>query len=284
MAILLAALSALCFGAALVTAKCGLRSLDARAGAAISIPTATLLFALASPFFLTTSGYVLHAALLFALVGLFFPALVTLLTFESNDRLGPTLTAAVSGTAPLFALAAAAVLLGEHLPARAVAAALGVAAGVALLSWRATGVRSATLGWALVLPVAGALVRGVAQAIAKAGLLLWPNPFAAGLIGYVVSSAAVVAADRLPRDRKSAYTKSAVVWFALTGVLNGGAVLLMYAALSMAPVSLVAPVVAAYPLITMLLGAAVLREDAPSARMIAGAALTVASIVFLVAG
>jgi drug/metabolite transporter (DMT)-like permease len=282
-AILLATLSALCFGTALVTAKCGLRSLDARAGAAISIPTATLLFALASPFFLTTSGYVLHAALLFALVGLFFPALVTLLTFESNDRLGPTLTAAVSGTAPLFALAAAAVLLGEHLPARAVAAAMGVAAGVALLSWR-TGARRAAFGWAFMLPVAGALLRGVAQAIAKAGLLLWPNPFAAGLIGYAVSSAAVVAADQFPRTQKSVYTKSAVAWFALTGVLNGGAVLLMYAALSMAPVSLVAPVVAAYPLVTMILGAAVLHEDAPGARMIAGAALTVASIVFLVAG
>ena len=284
MELLLAGLSALCFGTALVTSKCGLRSLDARAGAAISIPTATLLFVIASPFALTTSGFILHAALLFALVGLFFPALVTLLTFESNDRLGPTLTAAVSGTAPLFALAAAAVLLGEQLPARAVAAAMGVAAGVALLSWRATDERRAALGWAIVLPVVGALVRGVAQAVAKAGLALWPNPFAAGLIGYVVSSAAVVAADRIPRNRKSAYTRSAVAWFALTGALNGGAVLLMYVALSTAPVSLVAPVVAAYPLVTMILGAAVLREQAPSARMIAGAALTVASIVYLVAG
>lgn len=50
MAVLLSMLSALCFGAAAVTSKVGLRSLDARAGAAISVPTATALFAVASPF------------------------------------------------------------------------------------------------------------------------------------------------------------------------------------------------------------------------------------------
>jgi drug/metabolite transporter (DMT)-like permease len=44
LALTLACLSALCFGTALVTAALGLRSLDARSGAAISIPTATLVF------------------------------------------------------------------------------------------------------------------------------------------------------------------------------------------------------------------------------------------------
>ena len=44
----------------------------------------------------------------------------------------------------------------------------------------------------------------------------------------------------------------------------GGAVLLMFAALSTSPVSMVAPVVATYPLITVFLSAAVLREEAPA--------------------
>src|SRR5207244_63972 len=85
-------------------------SLDPRSGAAISIPTATLLFAAAAPFALDLSRFSATAALLFALVGLFFPAVVTLLNFRSNELLGPTVTSTVSGTTPLFALVGAAPL------------------------------------------------------------------------------------------------------------------------------------------------------------------------------
>ena len=282
-AVLLSVLSALCFGAAAVTSKVGLRSLDARAGAAISVPTATAFFALASPFTLEIAGFTLLAALLFALVGLFFPALVTILTFKSNDVLGPTVTSAVSGIAPLFALAAAALFLGERIPAEAAVAAVGVVVGVCLLSWNPKAVRPGFAGWALLLPLAGAMLRGVAQVTAKAGLLLWPNPFAAGLLGYCVSSAVVISADRLSRTRTKSPTMHSIVWFAITGVLNGGAVLLMYVALSKAPVSTVAPVVASYPLVTALVSGVALREEAMTRRVVAGAMVMVAAIVYLVA-
>jgi drug/metabolite transporter (DMT)-like permease len=58
-------------------------------------------------------------------------------------------------------------------------------------------------------------------------------------------------------------------------------VLLMYAALSAAPVSLVAPIVAGYPLVTVI-ASAVLREERLNARVLAGAALVVAAIAYLV--
>ena len=276
-ALALAAVSAFSFGTALVTAKFGLRTLDARAGAAISIPTATLLLLAAAPFTVDPSGFSMTAALLFALVGLFFPALVTLITFAANDRLGPSLTGTVSSTAPLFALVAAFLILGERIPARALVAALGVVAGVALLSWRG----GALVRRALWLPLGGAALRGVAQVIAKAGLALWPNPFAASLVGYVVSAGVVLAADRAGRQAQPRRTRTAIAWFALTGILNGGAVLLMYAALSVVPVSLVAPIVAGYPLVTVI-ASAILREEPLSGRVLAGAALVVAAIAYLV--
>ena len=272
-ALALAGVSALFFGTALVTARFGLRTLDTRAGAAISIPTATVLLLVAAPFTLDPSGFSMTAVVLFALVGLFFPALVTLITFAANDRLGPSLTGTVSSTAPLFALVAAFLILGERIPSRALVAALGVVAGVALLSWRGGGL----VRRALWLPLGGAALRGVAQVIAKAGLALWPNPFAASLVGYLISSGVVLAARRAGQQRPP----TAIAWFALTGVLNGGAVLLMYAALSAAPVSLVAPIVAGYPLITVL-ASAVLREEPLNARVLAGAALVVAAIAYLV--
>ena len=282
MAIAFALLSSLCFGIAHVSASVGLRSLDPRSGAAISIPTATLLFAAAAPFALDLSRFSAAAALLFALVGLFFPAVVTLLNFRSNELLGPTVTSTVSGTTPLFALVAAALLLGEKIPSHAAAAALGVVIGIALLSWHPGGVRRFS-GWSLGWPFLGAVVRALAQVGARAALLLWPNPFAASLIGYAVSSITVVSADRLRRSQRMRATPRSFVWFGITGALNGGAVLLMYLALTAAPVALVAPIVAAYPVVTGLVSMIALREETVTARALLGSAITVAAIVYLVA-
>lgn len=276
-----ACVSTLAFGAAVVTAKRGLRYRDARAGAAISIPAATLLFILASPFALDTAGFALAAACVFAIVGIFFPAAVTLLTFEANDRLGPTTTSALSSSAPLFALLAAALVLGESIPAKAVLAALGVLAGISLMSWPRAG-EPRRLGWAMLLPLAGAAIRGFAQVAAKAGLALWPNPFVAALIGYVVSSGTVATAHRM-REQRSQGMRGGLAWFVATGVLNGMAVLLMYWALNRAPVAFVAPIVAAFPLVTAALSIA-LGEEPARPRLLGGSALIVAAIACLVAG
>ncbi len=219
--------------------------------------------------------------LLFAAVGLFFPVSVTLLTFRSTELLGPTVTSAVSGTAPLFALVAASLFLGEKVPAEASASAVGVVAGVALLSWRKGAVHSGFIGWALLWPLSGAIVRAFAQTGAKAGLLLWSNAFAAGLIGYLVSCSVVLASDRMRGAQRPEPTRRGVIWFAGTGVLNGGGVLLMYYALSMAPVWVVAPIIASYPLITAIISTAVLHDEKLSLAGALGACTTIAAIIYL---
>lgn len=281
MALVIALLSSFGFAIGLVTARVGLRALDARSGAAISIPTATLVFVLAAPFALDTRGFDLNAVLLFAAVGLFFPVSVTLLTFRSTELLGPTVTSAVSGTAPLFALVTASLFLGEQVPAEASVSAVGVVAGVALLSWRKGAVHSGFIGWALLWPLAGAIVRAFAQTGAKAGLLLWSNAFAAGLTGYLVSCTIVLATDRMRGARRPKLTRRGLAWFAGTGILNGGAVLLMYYALSMAPVWVVAPIIASYPLITAIISTAVLHDEKLSLAGALGACTTIAAIIYL---
>jgi len=282
-ALTLAMSSALCFGIALVSGRVGLRTLDARSGAAVSIPTAAVLLALAAPFAFDVDGFTLRAGLLFALVGVFFPALVTILTFRSNQELGPTVTGAVSGTAPLFAMLAAGWFLGERIPARAAVACVAIVAGVAVLSWKQEAVRPGFTAWSLRWPIAGAVLRGLAQTAAKAGLMLWPSPFSASLIGYAVSSLTVVAANQVGPSARRRKPGRGVAWFAVTGVLNGAAVLLMYGALERAPVSFVAPVVATYPLITALVSAGALREEPVTRRMVAGATMTVLAVAYLVA-
>lgn len=280
-AVAIAFMSSLFFAIAHVTARVGLRTVDARSGAAISVPTATILFIAATPFVLDTTGFDWRAALLFAAVGLIFPATVTLLTFRANELLGPTVTSAVSGTAPLFALAGASLFLGERVPAQAAVAAFGVVVGVALLSWRREDTRQGFGGWALLWPLSGALVRALAQTGVKAGLLIWANAFAAGLIGYLLSSVVLIGANRLRRGERPKLSRRDLAWFAATGVLNGGAVLLMYYALSMAPVWVVAPIIASSPLLTALISAVVLHDDKLSLRAAVGAGVTIVAIIWL---
>ena len=280
---LLALLSALGFGLALVSSRAGLRRMSARAGASVSIPTATILLALCAPFTIDWAELSMRALAVFALVGAFFPGLVTLLTFRSNREVGPTVTAAVSATSPLFALLGAALLLAEPIPARATAACLAIVAGVVVISWQPGSTRQGFQPRALLWSVAGAVLRGLSQATAKLGLLLWPSPFAASLIGYSVSSAVVVASNAGGDTPLRHAPAGGFAWFVATGILNGGAVLLMYAALGMAPVSEVAPVVATYPLVTALASAIALREEPLTVRTLLGTVVTVLAVVYLVA-
>ena len=280
----MAVLSAAGFGAALVTTYSGLRHMDALSGARVSIPTATLLFWLSAPF-LDLSGWQATAAGIFALVGIFFPAAVTLLTFAANQRLGPTVAGTIGSTAPLFAVLGAALFLSEPLGVRELIATAIIALGSMMLArpdGASAGVRPRGALW---LPWSAAALRALAQVLSKAGLALWPNPFAAALVGYSLSAAAVWGAPAL--DRRSiafAFSRRGVVWFALTGALNGAAVLSMYYALNSGPAFVVSPIVATYPLFTLALGALALRGERLNGTLVAGVVLTVAGVVALLAG
>ena len=91
-------------GAALVITQYGLRYMSAVTGALVSIPSTTLMFRVLSPLFLTTGQWHASAVAVFAMVGLFFPAVATMLTFAANQRMGPTMAGTLGGTAPLFAI------------------------------------------------------------------------------------------------------------------------------------------------------------------------------------
>ena len=108
-AILFAFASAGFLGAGVVTAQFGLRTVEPLSGAAISVPSFTLLFLLASPLLLAGEPVVWRALPIFAAIGLVFPAMLTLLTFASNSALGPVVTSTLGNLAPLFAVALAVV-------------------------------------------------------------------------------------------------------------------------------------------------------------------------------
>jgi drug/metabolite transporter (DMT)-like permease len=284
-AVVLALTSALCFGVALVLTHIGLRYIAPLPGAAISIPSSTLLFIAIAPIVLGGRAIVRAAVPIFAAIGLLYPAAVTLLTFAANRALGPVITGALGNLAPLFAVGFAVLILGEPLLYSQIGGLVVTVAGVAILSvtrgregiarWRS---------WALLLPLAAAAVRGFIQPSVKVGLALWPSPFAAVLTSYIISSLIIVGANRLQSGRFLAIAPlRGHPWFVLIGVLNGLAVLLLYAALADGPVALVAPLVATYPLVTII-GSTLLDgkiEGGP--RLAIGVALTVLGVVLLLA-
>lgn len=265
-----------------MTAKIGLRHLPARAGATYSVPSAFLMFVLIAPVTIDFAAFDWRAAVGYSLIGLLFPAAVTLLTFFSTDRIGPAMTGAISGTSPLFAIPAAVLVLDEAVPARAVVASIGVAIGIALLSWQ---VRRDGIDWRqLWMPVAASAVRGSAQVAVKAVMALWPSAFAAALFGYGVSSFVLIASDSGGRRRRGPPPRIGIAWFVATGLFNGGGLVLLYWAIAHAPVSVVAPIVATIPLIAVLFGWIVFRDRRFSARELAGILLSVAAIAYLVTG
>ena len=278
----LALLASAFLGTAVVIANVGLRYLDPARGALVSIPSTTLLFGLLTVFLFRGEGWNAAAFAIFAAVGLIFPALVTFLNFASNRLTGPTVAGTISSTTPLFAVLGAILFLGEPLSPAATAGTAAIVLGVIALTARGSGPPRSWAAWVILLPLAGASIRGGAQAAVKGGLTLWPDPFVAALVGYCVSSVTIFAGNRAFMPRAGApLDRRGILWFMAVGVCNGLGVLAMYAALNRGQVSVVSPLVATYPLFTLALSALFLREERFGPRVLLGVALTVAGVVVL---
>ncbi len=344
-AVVLAFASAFCFGAALVLTQLGLPYLAPLAGAAIAIPSSTLLLICISPVALADSAVAWNAVLIFAAVGLLYPGAATLLTFAANRALGPVITGTLGNLAPLFAVALAFVMLGEPLRPAQLGGLVAIVAGVVLLTaaradepgsgrvpgartlkwprwplaslasaaradepgsgrvpgartlkwprWPLASLASAARGadpwrwrsWFLLLPLLAAAIRGFIQPAIKFGLEIWPSPFAASLMSYIVSAVIVIAAARLTTGQFVARAPlRGRLWFVGVGLCNGLAVLLMYAALAQGPVTLVSPLVATYPLVTVIGTMLFLGKIDGGGRLVAAVALTVGGVALLLAG
>ena len=284
-AVLFAFASAIFLGAGVVTAQRGLRTVEPLSGAAISVPSFTLLFLLLSPLILRDEPVVWQGLPIFIAIGLFFPASLTLLTFASNRALGPVITSTLGNLAPVFAVTVAVTLLHEPLRITQFAGLMLAVIGAGII----TVTRPRDLGhwrsWALLLPLGGAVVRGVVPPIAKLGLEIWPSPLWASLIGYVMSSLVVLTVQRI---RKGSFAVEAPwtgrFWFMITGISNGLSALCLFIAVRNGPITLVAPLAAIYPLVTVGLSAVLLKHIAITPRIVAGTALTVAGVALVLIG
>lgn len=281
--IVLALFAAFAFGLGLVLTQFGLRHALPGHGALVSIPTSTILLWLLAPFLFAWRDFDPRAVGVFAGVGLLFPAVVTLLTFEANRRMGPSMSGALSNLTPIFAVVPAALFLGEVPRALQSLGIATIVAGVVTLSIDRRWLGVPWSYWAAALPLGAAAVRGITQPITKLGLALWPSPFAATLIGYTMSGIVVACVAWARGGWPAKYPRAAFVWFACVGTCNVLGVLALYAALARGPVILVSPLVATYPLVTLALSAILFHSTRISTALLAGVALTVVGVILLVA-
>jgi drug/metabolite transporter (DMT)-like permease len=284
-AILLAFASAAFLGTGVVLTQFGLRTIHPLSGAAISIPAFTLSFLLLSPFLLHGDAIVWRAVPIFAAVGLVFPVVLTLMTFASNRALGPVVTSALGNLSPLFSVALAVIVLHEPMRLWQFAGLLVSVAGVLLLTVTRKADMRDWRTFALLLPLGAALLRGIIPPVIKIGLEIWPNPIGAGLTGYIVSTLTVLTIERIRTGQFIAQGPLAGrLWFALTGVVNGIGTLLLYAAVGAGPITMVAPINACYPLVTVGLSALVLSNVRITLRLATGTVLAVAGVVLILIG
>lgn len=284
-AIILGLGSAAFLGAGLVLTQFGLRHIHPLSGAAISVPSFTLVFLLICPILLQGQTVVWQAVPIFIAVGLVFPAVLTIVTFASNRALGPVVTGALGNLSPLLSVAVAVVLLHEPLRAVQFGGLMVAVLGVLTITVTRTDDMRDWRTWALLLPLGASVVRGFIPPIIKVGLEIWPSPIAAGLTGYICSTLTVLAVERIRTGRFLVQGPLAgKLWFACNGICNGIGTLLLYAALGAGPVSVVAPLYATYPLFTVGMSVIFLGNVKITWRLVAGTLLTVGGVVLVLVG
>lgn len=268
----------------LVLTTFGLRTLSPLVGASFSVPTSFAMFLLLTPVTVDFTSLDWRAVAIFGVAGVFYPAFVSILNFVSNRALGPNLTGGLGNLSPIFAIGLAIILLGELPSLLQWLGVAAVCAGLVFLALdRARRIPSTNLRL-LMLPLVGAFLRGAVQPVVKLGFLFWPSAFGAALIAYMMSSLVIWVARLASGQKTPPGARAGILWFMAIGLCNGTALVMLYLALGMAEVVQVSPVVATYPLITIVLNRLIHGDRSMGPRGVLGSLISVAGVVAVILG
>lgn len=216
----------------------------------------------------------------FVAAGIAGTVLGRLALYTGIKRVGASRAEPVKGANPLFAALAAVAVLGERLVAAHAIGIVLIAAGVAVLSWERAGdgaedeLGSVTdLGF----PLLAALLFGVEPIFAKIGLAEG-TPYLVGAAIKVLAAAVGYLGylrwrGALPRVGTFSTGGG---WYLAVGLFNTAFLIVLYAALSVSPVVVVAPLVQASPLFVVVASYVFLQElEVVNRRLAAGAVIVV---------
>ncbi len=281
--VLLALVAACLFGVSTVTAKRGLMIVHPQAASLVVIGTVVALYLLTSPLWMRAQDWFTLGFWIFVLNGLMHPFLSMYLALEATARTGPTVAATLSGTAPLFAAFTAIAFLGESINAWISLGTAATVVGVMTLSWSPKGTGT-LLRLALLFATGAAIVRGLNHTIGKWGLETMPNVFMASFVSFSVSLCGALLVYRLRTGSLVVrIPRAGLGYFVLTGMIIAVAVLCMYGGLATGRVVVGSPIIAAYPVFT-LLTALMFKQESLTLKLAAGVLLVVGGVALVSLG
>ena len=277
---LLGVLAATLFGISALPAKRGLQFVDAQTGCLITMATTWLICLLLGPLWMRTEDWFTAGFWVFALAGLIHPYLSMYASFEALKRAGTTVASTLAATAPFFSTLGAVVLLGEDLTIVVALATVGIVAGVMVLTF--DGRRMArVIRVALIFASIAAVIRGSTHVIGKWGLELLPNPFMATFVALSMGLICMTIYFRLrhghlPRNVPT----DGVKYFFYSGLCIAFAIISMYGALMLGRVVVISPIIASYPVFT-LLSVWALSAERISRLLVLGVLMVTAGVVVI---
>ncbi len=280
--VFLAVIAAFLFGLGAQFQNQGLAYMDSRSGAAITISTSALLMLAAAPMFLDWR-YLYHpATLIFVLVGLFRPALSGNLALAGMRFLGPTLSTTLTSTAPLFGAAFGVLWLGESLNWATGSGTIAIVAAIMVLAMRGDRRSAGWPAWALLLPIGAAGLRSLGHVLSKVGMDSIPDPYYAAMIGFVVSAVMTFGIHKARRDAPAIrWISRGAGWFMGASCCFSLALLALNTALLHGQVVQVVPIIAASPIVTLILSIVLFRRERITSRILTAVCLVVPSVILI---
>ncbi len=257
---LFACVTAICYAAALVSSRLGLRN---------STPdTVTLVSILVQNVTLWSAVYwaggvpkVSGVAVgIFCVVGLFQMG-VRLFAYTGVLKIGASRSSSLQSVSPLISATIAITILGEPATPLIIAGTVLVVGGIVLVSWKAERELPSFRWWHLLLPVGAACLTGMNHPLRRYAFSLSNEPlFFSAFMGIVSLAGFIIYRTVSPRKQRLEWNRGALGAFLCTGIFETLSILFIMTSLSFGRVVVAAPIAASYP-VWALIGAKIFLRN-----------------------
>jgi drug/metabolite transporter, DME family len=270
--------TAICYAAALVSSRLGLRSSTPDTVTLVSILVQNV--TLWSAVFLTggipTVSWV--AVGIFCIVGTFQMG-VRLFAYTGVLKIGASRSSALQSVSPLISASIAIAVLREPATSLIIAGTLLVVGGIVLVSWKSERELPSFRWWHLLLPVGAACLTGMNHPLRRYAFGLSNEPlFFSAFMGVVSFTGFLIYRTISPRKQKFQWNRGALGPFLWTGIFETLSILFIMTSLSFGRVVVVAPIAASYP-VWALIGAKIFLRNVEKIKL-----TTILGILSVVAG
>lgn len=193
--------------------------------------------------------------LIFASVGVLHFGLSRLLMFTGIRHIGANAWSTLTPINVILTLVLATILLGERVNSTELVGAVAIVLGASLIGTRESAVRRAgSLSTGVTTTLFGATIWGITPILIKAGLTISPSYIDAIFIAFVAAVLFDAVLDNPLKALKTVRHSSRlmILYTIGGGALSAAAQTSKFAALGAAPVPLVIPIIATYPIITVV--------------------------------